>query len=189
MDSLALTAPREGSPCREGDLRLMRGVAAGEDSAGRELLALHLDAMYRFARHALASREGADDVVQAALGRAVEAAGRYDGRASVRTWLLTIAWRETLRHRRRRVWLPILGDRGTASREIAAVEDAEWVRAALRQLSPPLRAAFALVHVEELSVAEAAGILGIPEGTVKSRVHAAKARLREYLEAPSEVSE
>ena len=186
MDALALTtplSPESLAPDRGEDARLMRGVAEGDAEAGRRLLQRHLDALYRFARHALADGEGAEDVVQATLLRAVEAAPRYDGRASVRTWLLAIAWREVLRHRRRRLWLPLLGERAAPSRELRDAEDAVWIEAALRELSPPLRAAFALVHVEELSVAEAALALGVPEGTVKSRVHAAKARLRQVLEA------
>ncbi len=188
MESSALVASALSSGA-DRDLSLMRGVAAGEDGAGRELLLLHLDALYRFARHALLSADGAEEAVQATLARAAGAASRYDGRASVRTWLLAIAWREVGRVRRRRAWLPLLGEGSAPSREIAAVEDAVWVEAALGCLTPPLRAAFALVHVEELSVAEAAGVLGIPEGTVKSRVHAAKARLRIYLEAASADSE
>lgn len=162
----------------------MRRVASGEDEATRELLALHLDPLYRFVQHSLDRVDGTDDVVQATLVRAYAAAGRFDGRASLRTWLFAIAWREVGRWRRRRVWLPILGDRAVLSPELASVESEAWIEAALAVLTTPLRAAFALVHVEEVSVAEAAEILGIPEGTVKSRVHAAKARLRAHLEEP-----
>ena len=164
------------------EVALMRRVAAGEDAAVRELLAGHLDPLYRFARHSLGRIEGAEDVVQATLLRAYAAAARFDGRASLRTWLFAIAWREVGRWRRQRMWLPILADRGAPSPEIAAVDEQAWVDAALAVLTPPLRAAFALVHVEEVSVAEAANILKVPEGTIKSRVHAAKARLRAHLE-------
>ena len=177
MNSLALD---HAPPAPE--VLLMGRIAAGEDAAAREMLAVNLDALYRFVRHALGRAEGAEDVVQATLVRAYAAAGRFDGRASLRTWLFAIAWREVGRWRRRRAWLPIIGDRGALSPGIAAVEQDAWVEAALAVLTPPLRTAFALVHVEEISIAEAAEILEIPEGTVKSRVHAAKARLRTYLE-------
>ncbi|RYG64439.1 RNA polymerase sigma factor, partial [bacterium] len=133
------------------EVALMRRVAAGEDEAARELLAIHLDALYRFVRHALGRADGADDVVQATLMRTYAAAGRFDGRAALRTWLFAIAWREIGRWRRRRIWLPILGDRAAPSPELASVESEAWVEAALAVLTPPLRAAFALVHVEELT--------------------------------------
>ncbi len=171
-----------------GDLDLMRRVAEGDEGAVREMLGRHHEAMHRFARAALGRADGADDAVQAALLRAVGAAGRYDGRAPLRAWLLAIVWREVQRGRRRRAWLPLFeggaGDRAAPSAGIAAVEGEAWIFAALAQLPPPMRAAFALVHVEGASVAEAALALNVPEGTVKSRVHGAKLRLRTILGDP-----
>ena len=178
MESSALCPPT----LAPGDLALMARVARGDDAAVREMLGLHLAALSRFAYAAMAGADGADDAVQASLIRAVRSASRYDGRASLRTWLLAIAWREIQRVRRRKAWLPLF-DRAEPSRGIAAVDGADWVRSALAALPPDLRAAFALVHVEGLSIAEAAETLSLPEGTVKSRVHAAKARLRLLLEA------
>lgn len=144
------------------------------------LVARHHVPIYRFLRHLTRRVEDAEDLTQATIMRAVNGAGRYDGRAPMRTWLLAIAFHEYGRFRRRRLWLPLMTDR-PAKDEFGRVHDGEVLLAALAKLPEASRAVFLLHHVEELPVAEIAQALGIPEGTVKSRLFAARERLRTLL--------
>lgn len=165
----------------EGDLALARKLALKDEEAARLVWDLHREGMYRFAYALLGDSDEAADAAQGALLRAMDQAGRYDGRAPLRNWLLTFALRESQRIRRSRRWTRLLPDRADPRTPYASIDAAEALRQGLAGLSPPLRIAFVLVSVEEMTHAEAAAFLQIPEGTVKSRVHAARAALRRSL--------
>ena len=165
----------------ESDLVLAGRLAAGDGEAAREVWDSHRERLYRFSYALLGDPDDAADAAQGALLRAVEHAGRYDGRAPLRNWLLTFALRESQRTLRSRRWTRLLPDRADPREPYAEIETADALRRGLAALPPRLRAAFVLVAVEDLTAAEAAMTLAIPEGTVKSRVHAARAALRRTL--------
>lgn len=162
------------------DLALARRLAERDPIAMEQLVDRHHAPVYRFLKHLTRRVEDAEDLAQVTILRAVSSAGRYDGRASLRTWLLSIAFREFCRFRRRRLWLPLLTDRPSPD-VFGRLNDGEAILTALSGLPDASRAVFLLHHVEELPVAEVAQVLGIPEGTVKSRLFAARARLRTLL--------
>jgi RNA polymerase sigma-70 factor, ECF subfamily len=142
----------------------------------------HFDDLYRFLRGLTRHTQDAEDLAQRALIRAFRSSGTFDGRSSLRTWLHGIAYREFLNWRRaRRMWVALDPRRGRADAAVDAMLDRERLRAALARLSPKTSAAFVLVEVQELSHEEAAAVLGVPVGTVKSRLHEARARLRQLL--------
>jgi RNA polymerase sigma-70 factor, ECF subfamily len=137
---------------------------------------------------ALTDRESADDLTQETYARAFASLHRFEGRSSLRTWLLAIARRvcaDALRSRRRRrltlvrddADLEALGRADDADRvgEGAAVADL------LARLDPDRREAFALTQLLGLSYAEAAEVAGCPVGTIRSRVARARADLVEAL--------
>ena len=163
------------------DRALARAIAQRDPSGTQALLDAHHTSLYRFAFHLTRRAEDSEDLVQQALVRVLLRIDRFDGRVTLRTWMLAIVYREFLNWRRRRMWFPITPDRPSIDASFAAIIEAESLMAALATLSPSLRAAFLLFHVEELSVAEIAVALKIPEGTVKSRLHVARSRLRELL--------
>lgn len=170
------------------DLTLARRLSVKDDEAGRLLIDLHYVAIYRFL-HQLARRvHDAEDLAQQTMIRVLNGANRYDGRTSFRAWALGIAFHEYTRWRRRKPWLPLLNDQPAPSPDLI---EAQALLNALKRLSPNEQAVFLLHHVEELPLAEIAAILRIPEGTVKSRLHAARIRLRTLLgeEEPSYVPE
>lgn len=159
------------------DLDLARAAAGGDPAARAAVVRLHAPAALRLLRTLARNREDAEDLAGAAMLRVLGAIGRYDGRVPLRVWTLAIALNEGRRYRRRRPWLALTGEIAVASHAVST-EDAAVLALALRRLPAEQRAAFVLCAVEGLEASEAALALGIPEGTVKSRVHHARRRLR-----------
>ncbi|RYG44762.1 sigma-70 family RNA polymerase sigma factor, partial [bacterium] len=143
----------------------------------------HYDDLYRFLRGLTRHVQDAEDLAQRTLVRAYRALDTFDGRAGLRTWLHGIAYREFLNwHRGRRLFVALDPRRGRTDAGFDALLDRERLRAAIARLSPKVGAAFVLVEVQELSLAEAATALGVPVGTVKSRLFEARAALRGFLD-------
>ena len=148
--------------------------------------------LLRVARSLTRNDADAEDLVQDTLLRAYRAIDRFDGRHP-RAWLLTILRNTHInRNRRRRPELlrdtdggvdrigQLAGD-DTTDAMIDVAFDAE-VEAALASLDEPFRAVVELVDIDGLSYAETAQRLGIPTGTVMSRLHRARGRIRDHLE-------
>jgi RNA polymerase sigma-70 factor (ECF subfamily) len=161
----------------------------------REQVLPELEIMYRIARRLTRDASDAEDLVQDTLVRAYRALDRFDGRYP-RAWLLTIL-RNTHANRLRKR-RPDLFDDEVAQRLPAAGADGRQdgvadqvlqdsfdpvVRAALRSLSANHRAVIALVDLDGLSYREAADLLEVPVGTVMSRLHRARKKVRVHLEA------
>lgn len=151
-----------------------------------------IEVLLRVARSLTRHDADAEDLVQDTLIRAYRAIDRFDGRHP-RAWLLTIL-RNTHINRNRRQRPELLRDSDGASRQLndmaavdltdAAVDagfDAEIERA-LADLDEPFRRVVELVDVDGLSYAEAAEVLGVPPGTVMSRLHRARGRIRDQLD-------
>ena len=160
-----------------------------------------IDVLYRVALSLTRNRADAEDVVQETLLRAYRAIDRFDGRYP-RAWLLTIL-RNANRNRVRRRRPELLRDpdegpdlleagtdpdEGPEAQVLADVLDAE-VAEALDALPERFRTVVDLVDVDGLSYAEAAEALGIPVGTVMSRLHRARKRLRTSVAALQAVEE
>lgn len=156
------------------------------------------DAIYAFAVNLTGSRAEAEDVAQEAFVRAWRAYGGYDDerRAALRErpWLHRIAL-NVFRNRLRRP-SPLELDELTAAAPAArepeqvALRNAakEQLRRHLLALPRPYREAVVLRHVQGLAYAEAASVLGVPVGTVKSNCHRGLQRLQERLGGLTEVS-
>jgi RNA polymerase sigma-70 factor, ECF subfamily len=163
-------------------------------AAFREFVLPELDVLLRVARRLTRDTDEAEDLVQDALVRAFRALDRFDGRYP-RAWLLTIL-RNTHYNRLRKRRPDLLDEEavqrlpasgadgrldGTAERAMHEHFDPE-VRAALRSLSARHRSVIALVDLDGLSYREAADLLEVPVGTVMSRLHRARAKVRVHLE-------
>jgi RNA polymerase sigma-70 factor, ECF subfamily len=132
------------------------------------------------------SRDEADDLTQEVGIRALEGFGRFRGLASPSTWLHRIAVNVVLRHRERRREHAALdseaptGEAGPERRALHA-DTLQRTEAAIERLSDDLRTPLVLLAWEELSYKEIATLLEIPIGTVMSRLHTARQRLRKEL--------
>ncbi|MFI5928771.1 RNA polymerase sigma factor SigM [Micromonospora sp. NPDC051543] len=175
------------------DLELLRAHVAGDRDAFAALFHRHRDRLWAVALRTLGDREEAADALQDALLSAHRAAARFRGDSAVTTWLHRIVVNACLDRIRRRQAHPTVplpdGNRtdgsGTGGVEPAApVQDHDTalvVRAALAALPIEQRAALVLVDVQGYPVAEVARILGVAEGTVKSRCARGRARLAVLL--------
>ncbi|MEU4378625.1 RNA polymerase sigma factor SigM [Micromonospora echinofusca] len=180
-------------PAGAADLDLLHAHVAGDPHAFAELFHRHRDRLWAVALRTLGDREEAADALQDALLSAHRAAGRFRGDSAVTTWLHRIVVNACLDRIRRRQAHPTVPlpdgvrdtDSGTGGVEPAApVQDHDTalvVRQALAELPAEQRAALILVDVQGYPVAEVARILGVAEGTVKSRCARGRARLATQL--------
>jgi RNA polymerase sigma-70 factor, ECF subfamily len=175
-DDPALAADRE-------DRALLAAHVAGDPDAFGTLVARAQGRLWAVALRTLGDREEAADALQDALLSAYRAAGSYRGDARVTTWLHRIvvnACLDRVRRRSVRVTVPLEqrdADRADPRDALGDRETALVVEAALAALPEDQRLALLLVDVQGLPVAEAAVVLGVPAGTVKSRCSRGRARL------------
>jgi RNA polymerase sigma-70 factor (ECF subfamily) len=188
---------REASASPEAVRALVRAAAAGDTSAFRRLVEMHMRAIYAVGFRILGNHDDADDVAQETFVRAWSSLGRYDERYAFYTWLRTIATRLALnvraKQQRRRteggetfaIAAETVADPGADPADGAVA--AEWsdrLRAALAQLPEEQRSVLILRGQEEMSYAEIAAALDVPVGTVMSRLARARERLRVLLRDP-----
>ena len=166
------------------DRALLGAHLAGDPRAFGELARLHTGRLFAVAVRTTGDREEAADAVQDALISAFRKAGTYRGDARVSTWLHRIVVNACLDRARRRAVRPTVplpesgpGELADGRDELAERETSLDVQAALAGLPVDQRAAIVLVDLEGLPVEEAARVLQIPTGTVKSRCSRGRARL------------
>jgi RNA polymerase sigma-70 factor (ECF subfamily) len=172
-------------------------------------LAEHGDVLYRYARARVGHRQLAEDLVQDALVAALQSRERFEGRATVRTWLLSILRHKIIDHGRRAatsisaaeadsqnssggICARYFSVKGLWKQAVAswrgpdqALEDREFwdvLDGCLGRLPPSLSAPFVLREIDELDPAELRRILGVSEVNLRVRLHRARLLLRECLE-------
>ena len=168
----------------EGEAALVSRAARGDRAAFSALVAAHEARVRQFVSRVVGPGD-ADDVAQDALVRAWLGLARFRGEAPFGAWLAGIAWRAALDHRRTAQRAASRDMAWSAERETAAcgpgAAPVELERA-FATLSDHERAALVLTHGHGWSHAEAARILGLPLGTVKSLALRARAKARAAIE-------
>lgn len=192
-----VTAMREPSPPSDGaragaldDRDLIDRIAGGDRDALAALYARYGGALFAYLVRLVDDRSVAEEVLQDTLVAVWKSAGTFEGRSSVLTWLVGIARRQAHNAGRRRS----LPRADAAELETLAAaepepEDAALASAnrdeiarALARLSPLHREAIVLAFVHGLSYEEMARTVGVPIGTIKSRLSNAKGALRAMLD-------
>ena len=182
---------QESGELEPGDLELVHRAARGDSPAFHALVDRHASELMRLAVSLAATRADAEDVLQETLIGAYQGLRRFDGRASVKTWLKRILVRQAARHwnrsKRSRSALPIdAAESSPAPRELcngpAGVDRRMDVGAVVRTLAPEHREVIVMREFDQMSYAEIAEVLQVPIGTVESRLHRARADLRAKLQ-------
>ena len=167
----------------------LSGVDAGPDQLEQEFEARLVESStlaFRVAFSVLRHRQDAEDVAQEAFAKAYRNFRQLRDRERFRSWLVRMTWRLALDRQR--------GDRRRLARETALAAPDERTAGSIEQhdranqlwtaidaLPEKLRVAIVLANIEGHDVSEVAALLGIPAGTVKSRLFLARQRLRELL--------
>ena len=173
------------------DPELVERARRGDDAAFGVLVDRHRSAVFRAVLAALGTREGADEVAQEAFVAAFRHLRDFREDASFKTWLLSIAWRKALTHRRsvrtfvsrfvqppeNTEWqIPVAG--GSQEQAVLDSELKHAIRRQIARLAPKLRDALLLSASGNYSYDEIAGMLSIPVGTLKWRVSEARRQLK-----------
>jgi len=177
-------------PATASDSELVERLRSGDEASWRELYRRHQGRLYRYALRMSGSTATAEEITQETFVAFLEQSDRYDaGQGPLAAWLIGIA-----RNRLRKVlakdapWDPI-DDTPVAAPEhdpLAALTHAERlaaVRAAVQALPSAFREVVLLIEFEELSYEAAASAMGVPVGTVRSRLYRARALLMQALAA------
>jgi RNA polymerase sigma-70 factor (ECF subfamily) len=172
------------------DLRLLAAWREGEPHAARTLLDRYFPLLYRFFRNKVDG--DVDDLVQSTFVACTKSGGEVH--TSFRAWILTIARHELYAYLRRQrktrqedEFDPVVHtviDAGTSPSAAAAREQENRILLeALRRLPADLQLILELHYWEDLSTAEIAAVIAVPQGTVKSRLRRARERLEVILTA------
>lgn len=155
------------------------------------LVDAHYERIVRLAQVMSGNSQDAHDLAQDTFLVAIKGQGSFRGDSEVSTWLIGILRRLFLKQLRRRRPL-VLSEAAAVSApddvEPAAVQPAQ-LAAVIAGLPEHLRVVLVLFHYEDMDYATIATALGCPIGTVRSRLHEARARLRKNLIAPTRESE
>ena len=178
---------------RVTDEELVHRAQGGDPTAFDAIVERHKGAVFRAAMAALRNREDAEDVTQETFITAYRKLDTFRGESQLRTWLSRIAWNRSMDHRRRgkfrsflhldepdAVELPSL--EADPERKTLAASVHGKVRRQIDRLPENLRDTLLLATAGDLDYASIAELMGVREGTIKSRVHEARAMLRSSLE-------
>jgi len=166
----------------KSDLLLLGQVAMGDPNAFHALYERHADRVFRYVLGLIRKPHLAEEVLQETMLAVWKGAGNFKGAAKVGTWILGIARNQAYNLLRREERGSRLPDRRDQAVDPApALEREVAVSDALRTLPAAQREVLHLVYYQNLSVQETADALGIPAGTVKSRMYHARRTLSKEL--------
>ncbi|MFJ3640281.1 sigma-70 family RNA polymerase sigma factor [Streptomyces sp. NPDC090108] len=161
----------------------------GDPDAAEQFVRVLYGDVLRFVAHLSGDPQAAHDLTQDTFARAFGSLHRFEGRATARTWLLSIARRAVADSLRRAAVRPRIADaadwrtavEGSRSVGLPAFDDGIVLLDLLETLPDERREAFVLTQLVGLSYEEAAGFVGCPVGTVRSRVFRARVALEGLL--------
>lgn len=178
------------------DQELIEKARAGDAKAMDTLLARHEQRVYRFGLRMCGNEDDARDVLQETLLAAFKNLSTFRGDSQISTWLYQVARSFCIKQRRRREGEPahheaieatevkkLASDVSEPDSRTHARQVGQVIQAAMNTLQDDYREALVLRDVEGLSAEEAAGVVGIEVGALKSRLHRARVQLKQSLSA------
>jgi RNA polymerase sigma-70 factor, ECF subfamily len=178
------------------DEELLRRAQGGDSKATDQLLTRHELRIYRYGLRMCGNEADARDVLQETLLAAFKCLPGFRGDSQISTWLFQIARSFCIKQRRRRGGEPlhhesvdtpevrkVASEMFTTDGRSHAREVGTLIQAAIRTLTPEYREALVLRDIEGLSAEEAAVVVGIEVGALKSRLHRARMALKQQLAA------
>lgn len=186
----------------ESDAALVMRAQRGDSAAFAELVTRYQDRVYNTCYRMCNHEADALDLTQTTFLRAFQAIDRFEARSSFYTWIFRIAVNLTMSHRRQRLRRPSIsldqpdGDgqwrepadvapSADAARDLERHELSERLETALARLGDEFRVAVVLKDIEDMDYATIGEIVGVPVGTVKSRIHRGRMMLRKLLSEES----
>jgi RNA polymerase sigma-70 factor (ECF subfamily) len=174
--------------------QLVAAARGGDQSAFEALVLKYQDRIYRLIQRLVSGSDVVDDLAQEVFIRAYRSIGDFKGESSLYTWLYKIALNLCRNHYRTRGRRPAheeldetdagqgLQDAGgTPEDEVFRREFWEHLRRGLEELPPEQREAVVLCDLEGMSYEEMAGVMGVPIGTVRSRIFRGRRALQQRL--------
>jgi RNA polymerase sigma-70 factor (ECF subfamily) len=183
------------------DHRLIAACLHGDSAAFGELVRRYQDRLYNSVFRLLGNAEDAQDVVQEAFLNAYQSLDSFKGHSEFFTWLYRIAYNTAVSlKRKQRVTLSLSGgadgngraepldesDLSQPGQGLERVEEERRIQAALNRLSPEHRVVLILKDMEGQKYEAMAEVLQVPIGTIRSRLHRARAELRALLQQEQE---
>jgi len=172
------------------DSELVESAMAGDSRAIEEILRRHQPRLRAVCRRILNNDADADDATQNALIAIVRSLSSFDGRSAFSTWAYRIATNAALDEARRRQRRPSIGREEldttrivdlSSDRVFAALDERDALEKALSTVPEDFRVAVVLRDVADLDYEQIAQVLGIPIGTVRSRIARGRAHLADVL--------
>jgi len=185
----AADAPATAAGEASSDDMLIARIAGGDRLAMQTLFARHRTPVYRWLLRLVGNETVAEDLLSDVFLDVWRQAGRFQARSAVSTWLLAIARFRALSARRARkdaeldetIEATVADPADDPEVMLAKKHRDQVVREALNELSPEHKEIIDLVYYHEKSVDECAQILGVPSGTVKTRMFYARKKLAEMV--------
>lgn len=170
---------------------LLKAIAAKDDSAIAAFYRLFEPTVYGFALSRLNDPHAAADILNEVMMEVWKSADRFEGRAKISTWLLSIThfkiidrYRADKRHEHDEMDTEPADDSTVVQQDklLEAMQDADVLKSALDKLSPEHRQVLHLAFFEDMNYSEIGQVMGVPEGTIKSRVYHAKKLVKLQLQ-------
>ena len=184
-------AVRPGESPEDAERHLVQRVALGDRLALDGLMARYQRTLFQYLLQLTPDRQVAEEILQDTFVAVWQSAASFAGRSSVRTWLIGVARRQA-HNTLRRAQLPLADEQeladvpaaeGEPEAQAIAGAEREDLAAAIGRLPAIHREVLLLTFVQNLSYQEVAQVVGVPIGTVRSRLNNAKAALRRDLES------
>ncbi len=181
---------------RSTDKELMELIQGGDDKAFAELVSRFQDRLLNFVGRIVVDRETAEELVQEAFLRIFNQKHSYTPTFAVSTWVYTIALnlaRSELRKRKLRKYLSLDFLKEEADVELPEKSNSDYeslipiLRKAIDKLPEDYKTAFILCDIQRLPYQQIAEVMGVPVGTVKSRINRARMMLRDKLKPYKEI--